>query len=96
MAYGDGVFAVVDYKQSNTVIWSEDDGKSWETGKNLPSNKGWNGMAYGDGMFVAVAHHDTDSAAWSVDGKNWEPATLPSLAKWIGVAYGIPAVDSEP
>jgi hypothetical protein len=89
MAYGNGIFVAADY-HSNTVIWSEDGGKSWGGGANLPSKDWWSGMAYGDGMFVAFTHRDsTDRAAWSEDGKIWEPTTLPSPGSWTEGIYGV-------
>lgn len=86
IAYGAGVFVILDKSQTGTAVakWS-DDGDVW-TGVNLPfdGSSTYDGLIYAQGRFFATKSNST-AFAISDDGKVWTLAahtTPDAISRW--------------
>lgn len=88
VCYNNGRFVAVCFGAPNFTAYSDDLGKTWHSGGNLPSAAQWYAVTAGAGALVAVATGPSAAAAYSVDnGLTWIPSTLPDSSYWSGVAF---------
>ena len=87
LVYGEnGNFVIVNSR--NKIIYSLDDGLTWnETNSSIPDAY-LSSPAYGNGRFI-IACNDSNQALYSDDGGvTWDSLTLPSRGNWGNVCYG--------
>ena len=72
------------------TAFSEDGGKTWTAGGNLPSTGSWSDVGYGAGRWMAVKSGSNEAAITIDGGVTWSATadTLPSSTTWSSVAYG--------
>jgi hypothetical protein len=87
VAYGDGRF-VVSFLNSSHVIYSTDNGQTWQL-STLPSYSGsYLNIVYGNGTFIIIGYA-SNKAAYSTDGgQTWIDVTLPYTDNWRASTYG--------
>ena len=84
IAYGNGIFVMIQLYGSTQTARSFDNGQTWTTSL-LPLGY-WSDIAFGNGIFVIVGY---DSQAYSTDnGLTWTAAQTPVLGYWQIVRYG--------
>jgi len=90
VTYGEGKFIAVGKASDNSdVIYSSEDGETWNKVTTAAPSKQLYGIDYGAGMFVACGV--TGYLYVSEDGVTWEPKTAPDdtgAATFITIAYG--------
>lgn len=88
VCYNNGRFVAVCYGAPNFTAYSDDLGKTWHPGGNLPSSAQWYAVTSGNGVLVTVATGPSTSAAFSLDnGLTWFASVLPDSSYWSGVAF---------
>ena len=85
--FGEGKFVAINESISNTTIYSDDNGETWNLGGNLPSVALWTTITYFKGKFVAVPKYGTTTTnpligAISYDGITWSSMTLSARYQW--------------
>ena len=84
IAYGNGIFVMIEIYGSTQTARSFDNGQTWTT-SILPVGD-WRSIAFGNGIFVIVG---TDNQAYSTDnGLTWTVAQTPVIGYWGIVRYG--------
>ena len=84
IAYGNGMFVVIDYN-SATINYSVD-GITWLKA-TAPITDNWMSVTYGNGKFVAVG--STEKTIYSEDGINWTVGNLPAdTGSFHRICYG--------
>ena len=84
IAYGNGMFVVIDYN-SATINYSVD-GITWLKA-TAPITDNWMSVTYGNGKFVAVG--STEKTIYSEDGINWTVRNLPAdTGSFHRICYG--------
>ena len=90
LVYGDGTWVGLPTSSSSRVIWSKDDGVTWNE-STLPAEARWTDITYGNGVFLACNRNYQDiKEAWSLDGNTWFPCvgTGSDLVTGSAVACG--------
>ena len=85
--FGEGKFVAINESVSNTTIYSDDNGETWNLGGNLPSVALWSTITYFKGKFVAVPKYGPTTTnpligAISYDGITWSSMTLSARYQW--------------
>ena len=86
LAYGTGTFVAVG-AASDSVVYSVDDGRTWNTSTISASPLDWISVAFGNNVFVAVTT-GSDVVATSTDGIAWSAVQLPSTGNWQKITFG--------
>lgn len=90
IAYGDGVWVIIDASDSN-VAFSVNSGQTWTAGGALASSGVVTAVTYGHGVFVAVAR-STQTASYItlpnlIAGNAWTATSLYASKNWNNVTY---------
>lgn len=88
LAFGNGKYVAL--AQSGDILYSSDNGGSWQQ-TSIPSpSSTWRDLIFADGKFVASASTTAGAGAtaYSTDGITWTRSIFTTAGNWNSIAYG--------
>lgn len=86
--FNEDTWVSVSDADTESVMVSEDNGKSWQLYSSADNAENWRDLAYGNGTYVAIGTLGANQVMTSSDAKTWTIRTAATTQGWNSVTYG--------